>query len=123
MMQRKPSHFGSNSRPSSYVAGSGMPLADFASMGDSGGFTGRSIGSQPTLAGRGSETPMGSAHDGVAGEQVAAVAEQVPQLQLDGRVQVRPGRQDAQWVAADQLGADREAQLVEPSGHDQAVVH
>ena len=40
-MQRNPSHFGSKLRPP-YFAGSGIPLTDFASIGCTGGITGRS---------------------------------------------------------------------------------
>ena len=44
-MHRKPSHFGSNESPP-YFAGSGMPLTDFASIGWTGGITGRSTWSR-----------------------------------------------------------------------------
>ena len=40
-MQRNPSHLGSKISPS-YLAGSGMPFTDLASIGWTGGITGRS---------------------------------------------------------------------------------
>ena len=40
-MHRNPSHFGSKISPSNF-AGSGIPLTDFASIGWTGGITGRS---------------------------------------------------------------------------------
>ena len=40
-MQRKPSHFGSKLRPPNF-SGSGIPFTDFASIGWTGGMTGRS---------------------------------------------------------------------------------
>src|SRR5262245_20106807 len=42
-MHRNPSHLGSNDSPP-YLAGSGIPLTDFASIGNTGGMTGRSTG-------------------------------------------------------------------------------
>ncbi len=40
-MQRNPSHFGSNDSPPSNFAGSGTPFTDLASIGCTGGITGR----------------------------------------------------------------------------------
>ncbi len=40
-MQRNPSHFGSKLSPP-YLAGSGIPFTDLASIGCTGGITGRS---------------------------------------------------------------------------------
>ena len=43
-MHRNPSHFGSKLSPPNF-SGSGIPLTDFASIGRTGGITGRSTGS------------------------------------------------------------------------------
>ena len=42
-MHRNPSHLGSNESPASNFAGSGIPFTDLASIGCTGGITGRSM--------------------------------------------------------------------------------
>ena len=54
-MHRNPSHFGSKTRPSNF-AGSGIPLTDLASIGRTGGITGRST--RPTLVMSGDDGVM-----------------------------------------------------------------
>src|SRR5690349_12861865 len=92
MIARNPSHFGSYDR-----SPRGSSLTAMASIGASGGRTGRPMPSLPQ----------------VSEEEEVLVHESVAEPQVRGQPRAVD---DTRRVPADQLRADGEAQLVEPSG-------
>ena len=64
-MARKPSHFGSYDNPPSTESAAGTPFTDLASMGCSGGMTGRSMAKDFHVRAR--DAPNGHSGDAVSG--------------------------------------------------------
>src|SRR4051794_2625733 len=86
-MQRKPSHFGSYSTPPGTLSGSGISLTDFASIGLTGGITGRRMAAVCQPGRRRARLEGGHALRGApAGRAVPAVVGAAPPRRRAGAV-------------------------------------